>query len=147
MNPLLHHQRAMDAYGSATETVPAARQIVMLYDGMIRRIEEARQACLEGRVEERWRATQKAVRICDALQACLDHEQGGSMAATLGRWYAMVAMKMQQINVGNEADRCSEIIGLLRDVRASWDGIAREQPQAPSAFVRPAAIAASNVRA
>jgi flagellar protein FliS len=136
MNLFAHHHRAMSAYGQATETIPAARQIVMLYDGMIRRIEEARQACLENRIEERWQATQKAARICDALHASLDREHGGTVADALDQWYVMIGLKIQQVNVSNDPRQCSELIGLLRDVRASWDRIttspAATRPAPPS---------------
>ncbi|WP_191061348.1 flagellar export chaperone FliS [Geminicoccus harenae] len=121
MNPYPQHARAFSAYGQATETLPAARQIVMLYDGIIRRMEEARLACLDGRIEDRWQATQKAARICDALHASLDHDHGGSVATALDRWYAMIGMKIQQVNVSNDPAGCSEVITLVREVRASWD--------------------------
>ena len=121
MKPYLQHARALSAYGQATETLPAARQIVMLYDGIVRRMEEARLACLEGRIEDRWQATQKAARICDALHASLDHDRGGSVAAVLDHWYAMIGMKIQQVNVSNDPAGCAEVIALVREVRASWD--------------------------
>jgi flagellar protein FliS len=121
MKPSVHQQRALSAYGQATQTVPAARQIVMLYDGMIRRMEEARQACIEGRIEDRWQATQKAARIVDALHASLDHDAGGEVAATLDRWYTMIGLRMQQVNIANDPQQCSELIALLRELRAAWD--------------------------
>ncbi|WP_027132725.1 flagellar export chaperone FliS [Geminicoccus roseus] len=132
MMPQPHHHRAVSAYGQATETVPAARQIVMLYDGMIRRIDEARLACLDGRIEDRWQATQKAARICDALHASLDHDQGGSVAASLAQWYVMIGMKIQQINVSNDPSECSEVIRLMREVRASWEQIITGTPSPPA---------------
>jgi flagellar secretion chaperone FliS len=141
MTPQLHHHRAVSAYGQATETIPAARQIVMLYDGVIRRIEEARLACLDGRIEDRWQATQKAARICDALHASLDHDQGGGVAATLAQWYIMVGMKIQQINVSNDPAECGEVIRLVREVRASWEQIIMGTPMpSPSATMPPAGM-------
>lgn len=132
MNPAMHQQRAIAAYGQATQTVPVARQIVMLYDGMIRKMEEARQACLDGRIEDRWLATQKAARIVDALHASLDHAQGGEVAASLDRWYTMIGLKIQEVNVRNDPAQCSEVIALLRDLRTSWDKITTTPTPAPS---------------
>lgn len=133
MNAFTPHQRALSAYGQATETVPASRQIVMLYDGMIRRVEEARQACLEGRIEDRWQATQKAARIVDALHASLDHERGGSVADALAQWYMMIGIRIQQINVHDDAEECSEVISLIRALRASWDQISSAAWPPPAA--------------
>ena len=62
-------QRAVSAYGQAARTLPPARQIVLLYDGALRRLREAREALVEGRVGERWRAVQKAAGEKDILPA------------------------------------------------------------------------------
>ena len=72
-----HLQRAVSAYGQAAQTLPPAQQIVLLYDGVLRRLKEARDALAAGRVEDRWRAVQRAAAIVDALHACLDFERGG----------------------------------------------------------------------
>ena len=128
MNPLLRQQQAMAAYGRASETVPPARQIIMLYDGIARKMEEARLACLDHRIEDRWNATQKAAQIMDALHACLDYERGGEVATTLDRWYTLIGMRIQQVNVSNDPDECTEIITLIRQVRNAWNNITSPTP-------------------
>jgi flagellar protein FliS len=127
----------MSAYGQAIQTIPAARQIVMLYDGMIRKMEEARQACVDGRIEDRWQATQKAAHIVDALHASLDHEAGGEVAATLDRWYTMIGLRIQQVNVDNDPEQCIEVIGLLRQLRSAWDQIANAPAATTSKDLHP----------
>ena len=103
----------------------------MLYDGMIRKMEETRQACLEGRIEDRWNASQKAARIVDALHASLDHDLGGEVARSLERWYTMIGLKIQQVNISNDPNECNEIIKLLRELRGSWDFISVPTSSAP----------------
>jgi flagellin-specific chaperone FliS len=44
--------RAAAAYGHAAQAVPPLRQVVMLYDGAIRRITEAKLAIAEDRIED-----------------------------------------------------------------------------------------------
>ena len=80
-------QRAMNAYGQAAETLAPARQLVLLYDGAIRRIKEARDAIGRRAIKERYVAIGKAAAIVDALQACLDHGRGGEIAGNLDRLY------------------------------------------------------------
>ena len=77
--------RASAAYRSAAETHPPARQIVMLHEGAIRRIEEARAAIGARRIEDRFHLVMKAHAIVGALQSCLDFEQGGEVAPLLDR--------------------------------------------------------------
>ena len=52
MNPYARH-RASAAYRSAAETVTPARAIVMLYDGAIKRLTDAKSAIEDKRVEGR----------------------------------------------------------------------------------------------
>ena len=143
MSSLLRQQKAMSAYGAASQTIPVSRQIVLLYDGAIRKVEEARQASLEQRIEDRFNATQKAAQIIDALHASLDFEQGGEVAQTLDRWYTMIGMKIQRLNVTNSEADCHEVIALLREVRNAWDRITSAPASPAAAPPDPARVAAS----
>ena len=117
-------QRAMSAYGQAAETLAPARQIVLLYDGAMRRIKEARRALEQGQVNERYVAVEKARAIIEALQACLDHERGGEIARNLDRIYTYVAFRLQRINLRGEVAVCDELVLRLGELRASWAQIA-----------------------
>ena len=116
--------RAAAAYGQAAQTIPPARQIVMLYDGAIGRLREARRAVEEGRIEDRFRAVQKAAAIVDALHACLDFERGGAVAASLNRLYTYVSLRMQLINTRDGAGICDELAARLGDLRDAWHVLA-----------------------
>jgi flagellar protein FliS len=117
-------QRAMTAYGQARETVAPARQIVLLYDGAIRRIKEARQAIETGRINDRYVALEKATLIVEGLHACLDHERGGEIAANLDRIYTYVTFRLQRINLTDDGAICDELVERLGDLRASWAELA-----------------------
>jgi flagellar secretion chaperone FliS len=121
-------QRAMSAYGQAAETLPPARQIVLLYDGAIRRIREARRALEIGRINERYIAVHKATAIIDALHACLDYERGGEIARHLDQIYTYVSFRLQRINLNNDVAICDEVVLRLGELRASWAEIAEFGP-------------------
>ena len=70
-------RRAINAYGQASETLAPAQQIVLLYEGAIRRIKEARHAIEARRINDRYLAVRKATAIIEGLQSCLDHARGG----------------------------------------------------------------------
>jgi flagellar protein FliS len=129
--------RATAAYGQAARTIPPALQVVMLYDGAIGRLREARRAVEERRVEDRYRAVEKAAAIVDALHACLDRERGGEVAALLDRLYTYASVRMQLINTHNDAGVCDELVARLTELRDAWRGIAEGVTGGP----RPAAPA------
>ena len=121
-------QRAMSAYGQAAATLAPARQIVLLYDGAMQRIKEARRALEQGRVNERYIAVAKASAIVEALQACLDHERGGEIARNLDRIYTYIAFRLQRINLYGDLAVCDELVLRLGELRASWAQVAGLTP-------------------
>ncbi len=129
--------RAMSAYGQAAETLAPARQIVLLYDGAIRRIKEARRAIDLRRVNERYIAVEKATAIVEALHACLDYERGGEIARNLDRLYTYVVFRLQRVNLTDDASICDEVVERLGELRAAWAQIA-EGGSAPAVLSCPA---------
>jgi flagellar secretion chaperone FliS len=117
-------QRALSAYGQAAETLAPLKQIVLLYDGAIRRIKEARQAIELRRIGERHTAIEKASAIVDALHAALDHERGGEIAVQLDRIYTYVSFRLQRVNLDNDPAICDELVARLGELRAAWAEIA-----------------------
>jgi flagellar protein FliS len=117
-------RRAMTAYGQASETLAPAKQIVLLYDGAIRRIKEARRAIEAGRINDRYVALEKATLIVEGLHASLDHERGGEIAANLDRIYTYVTFRLQRVNLSDDVAICDEVVERLSDLRASWAALA-----------------------
>ena len=126
----------MNAYGQAVETTPASKQIVMLYDGILRHITNARTAILNRRINDRFVAVQKATLILEALQGCLDHEKGGDIAPQLDRLYTHYIFRLQAINLEDDPAICDELHAQISELRASWASIAESKP-APSPSAKP----------
>lgn len=134
-------RRALSAYGQAAETLSPARQIVLLYDGAMRRIKEARRALEQGHVNERYIAVEKARAIIDALHACLDHERGGDIARHLDQIYTYVGFRLQRINLNGDVAICDELVERLGELRASWAQIAGLATAQVGAAPAPAEVA------
>src|SRR3954451_19582786 len=115
---------ARAAYGRAAQTIPPVRQVVMLYDGALRRLREARQAILEGRIEDRFLAVQKASALIDGLHACLGFERGRDIAPLLDTMYGYIGLRLQQINIRQDPAICDELIAQLGELRRAWDTLA-----------------------
>ena len=138
-------RRAINAYGHASETLAPAQQIVLLYEGAIRRVKEAQSAVLARRINERCRAVQKATAIIEGLQSCLDHERGGEIARNLDQIYTHVTFRLQRINLTDDPTICDEVIARLDQLRGAWAQLAAGT--APPAAKGRATPAADHVRA
>lgn len=121
-------QKAMSAYGQATETIPPAQQIVMLYDGVIRNLKAARAAIEGRRINDRYVAVEKATLIIEALQSCLDHENGGDIAPLLDQLYTHFIFRLQAINIDDDVAICDELFERISEMRASWTAVASSGP-------------------
>lgn len=130
-------QKAMNAYGQAVETIPPAKQIVMLYDGVLRQIANARSAIGERRINDRFTAVRKATLILEGLQGCLDHENGGEIAPQLDQLYGHYIFRLQAINIEDDPLICDELTAQIRELRESWAALATSGT-APTAPVPPA---------
>lgn len=116
--------RGISAYRNASSTITPARQIVMLYEGAMRFVREARQAIQEGRIEDRYNLISKAYKVIDALHCCIDFERGGDIAVILDRYYNFILTRLTYINVSNDAKICDEVVDSLRTMCQSWENIA-----------------------
>lgn len=138
------------AYVAATQTVARTQQIVMLYDGVIRFLQQAREAIAAHRIEERYHMLTKASSVVNGLQSCLDFENGGHIAKVLYNFYAQIDSRIFSIHRSNSIATCDEVIAQLKQMRDVWQEIDKQSPAqdasgaSESAAVSPAAGNASS---
>lgn len=111
------------AYAAATQTAARTRQIVMLYDGMIRFLQQARDAVREKRIEDRYHLLTKVSNIIAGLQGCLDFEHGGDIAHVLYSFYSTVDNRIFSIYRSNSLVTCDEVLADLKQMRDVWQEI------------------------
>lgn len=111
------------AYANATQTVARTRQIVLLYDGVIRFLQQAKDAINENRVEDRYNLLIKASEVINGLQNCLDFENGGDMARVLYGFYGSIDARIFSIHRNKSLDTCDEVIRDIKQMRDVWDEI------------------------
>lgn len=132
------------AYAAATQTVAPTRQIVMLYDGVIRFIQQAKDAIREKRIEDRYNLLMKASEVIVGLQACLDFENGGDVAKVLYNFYSSIDNRMFTIHRTNSLEQCDELIAELKQMREVWNEIDQGNAAAETAATAPVAAAESS---
>lgn len=111
------------AYSQATQTVAPSRQIVLLYDGVIRSIQQAKEAISEKRIEDRYNLLLKATDLVGGLQGCLDFDKGGEIAKVLYSYYAGIEARLFTIQRSNSVSDCDLVISDLKQMRDAWADI------------------------
>ena len=94
--------------------------VVMLYDGAIRFLGDARDA--HARNDHRGRATgvSKAMAIVGELQSTLNLEEGSSLALELDRLYDYMFARLLEVTTKKDMSALEEVRQLLVTVREGW---------------------------
>lgn len=111
------------AYHRATHTVAKTRQVVMLYEGAIRFLQQAREAMEKKAIEKRYQKLTRASEIIMGLQACLDFDAGGDAAQVLYDFYSSIDARIMTLHRTNDIAACDTVIAELRDMRDVWNKI------------------------
>lgn len=120
---------AHQAYSQALHTVGKTRQVVMLYDGIIRFLRQAQEAIEQKRIEDRFNLLVRASDVVLGLQACLDFDSGGQVARTLYDFYSSVDSRILTIQRTNDLGLCEELIKELKEMRDAWSAIDTAEPE------------------
>jgi len=99
------------------------RLIQMLFEGVLERIAVARGAMEHGNIRLKGEKISQAITILDGLRSMLDHNQNRELASNLDALYEYMARRLVQGNARNEVAALDEVIRLLREIKAGWDGI------------------------
>ncbi len=110
--------RGADAYRRMeAESRSPMELVVMLYDGAIRFVGDARDAIARKDVRARTEATRRALDIISELQNTLNLQEGGDIARELDRLYTYISEKLLAVTRGDAAaaDELHKLLGTLRE--------------------------------
>ena len=131
------NRNALQSYGQAAQNVPAGTQIVMLYDGILKCLGEARSAIEDNRIADRFNAIKKASDIVNGLNSSLDYENGGEIAPMLDHFYNYAFFRLQRACMESSVEIVDELTTNVTEMRNAWAAVI-EQPEAARATSRPA---------
>lgn len=137
------NRSAMQSYGQAAQTVPPGRQVVMLYDGILKCLSEARKAIEDNRIADRFNALRKASEIINGLSSGLDFENGGEIAPMLDQFYTYAFFRVQRACMESSIGIIDEVTGNVTEMRNAWAAIADQADPARPAPTRPSSEAAA----
>ena len=86
------------AYYHASTNISKTKQVVMAYDGMLKLIQQARQAIEAEDPETRYNALKRVSLIIMSLQTSLDHASGGQIAEMLDMFYFSIDIRLMRQN-------------------------------------------------
>ena len=127
----VHAAQAYARIGLETGVAAASPQrlIVMLYDGALSALAEARAHIQGGRTAQKGRALGKAISIVDeGLKAALDVGQGGDIAHSLMDLYDYIGRRLLLANLRDDVALIDEASRLLTDLRGAWVTLAERSP-------------------
>lgn len=102
------------------------RLIQLLFEGGLQRIAEARGHLQRGDSARLGESLGKALGIISGLQASLNREAGGEIAANLHDLYDYMARRLLKVHVDKTDAALVEVSGLLMEIKTAWEGIRPE---------------------
>jgi flagellar protein FliS len=109
---------------TAIQTAPPEQLIVMLYDGAIRSLEQAKLALQAGK--DPAEAIAKAQDIFAELATSLNLS-AGDIAGNLTQLYDFWIRRLFQAQIHRESTMVDEVATMVRDLREAWATIAAQQ--------------------
>jgi flagellar protein FliS len=115
-----------------TTTVGPEQVLLLLYEGAVRFLGQAREHLDAGRTGPGKTALSKAVAIVAELQNSLDPEAGWDGAEDLGHLYGHMILELTQANLRGELDRIDAVRDLLSGLYGAWREAIVSLPAAPA---------------
>lgn len=116
MNPYLNQYKK-----AQVETATPEQILIMLYDGAIRFLNQAKVHIQNKDIEQSHINIIKAQRIITEFMSSLDMELGGEMAQNLFNLYEYLHYRLVQANIKKDLDALEEVLGHLRSLKATWE--------------------------
>ncbi len=117
MNGYSNHYRNNQVMTASPEQL-----LIMLYDGTIRFVRQAKFAIEDNRPGDKAIAISKAIAIITEFSNTLDYEIGGEIALDLSRLYDFMIRELSTVNARGEIERLEPVERILLDLREGFSG-------------------------
>jgi flagellar secretion chaperone FliS len=128
MNTATRHALSAYVQTGIESAIPEAnphRLVMMLFDGAIASIADARLNMIRGQIAARGKAISKAISIVDqGLKSSLDTAKGGEIAERLDALYEYICARLLDANVKGRPEALDEPAKLLSELQSAWAEIA-----------------------
>ncbi|MBA2882666.1 flagellar protein FliS [Desulfosalsimonas propionicica] len=107
-------------FANQIQTASPEQVLVMLYDGAIRFLRQARQALENGDRVGKLKKISRTVAILTELSNSLDFEKGGEIAENLDGLYAYMVRELTRPNAEDEFKAMEVSENILLELRGAW---------------------------
>jgi len=108
------------------ESASPHRLIQMLMAGALEKISAAKGFMDRKEIGKKGEQIGWAISIIDGLRVSLDRNVGGDLVDNLDALYEYMGQRLLTANIKNDSGMLDEVAGLLHEIKAGWDGIAKE---------------------
>ena len=124
------------------ETASPEMLILMLYDGAIKNITQAKTIIYDStQIEVCSNALIKAQNIVTELMVSLNFDIGGEIAKNLFNIYEYVNYTLAQANINKNDDNLDVVLQMLKDLRGTWQEVIKiNKEKYPNGIPEPAPI-------
>lgn len=112
--------RSHQAYKSARGTASQMQQLIMLYEGAIKYVTQAKKAIENHKFDERFNLIDNATSIINGLRTLLDHDTHKEVATALDNYYNTLENRLIHIQCFDSLDACDATIRDLKTMRNAW---------------------------
>ncbi len=116
MNPYLNQYKKAQVQTASPEQI-----LIMLYDGAIRFLNQAKVHMQNKDIEQSHTNIIKAQRIITEFMSSLDIELGGEMAQNLFNLYEYLHHRLVHANIKKDEEAIDEVLGHLRSLKNTWE--------------------------
>ena len=126
-----HAQRALNAYAAigietGVEAADPHRLVMMLFEGAMIAVSDARRHLADRHVAPRGAAVSKAIMIIEnGLKASLDMNSGGELAVHLSSLYDYMRNQLVAANLQSSDKNLEEVHRLLGELKDAWAQIGK----------------------
>lgn len=128
----------MNAYGqkqykhTQVTTVDKGRLIVLLYEGAIKFLRQAKDCCEDGDVPGKANNINRALDIIAELNQSLNVNDGGELAANLRKLYLFWSEHLIQAKIKKDSRNLDDVINMMNSLNEAWNSIV-SKPEAQEA--------------
>ena len=122
--PAMHARGAHAYFNTHVQSRTPMEIVVLLYDGALRFLGQARAAMAAGDLVTKRDALSRGLAIVTELQGMLNMQEGGEIAASLDALYTYIHGCCLDANVKRDPARLDEALRLLTTLRSAWAEVA-----------------------
>lgn len=113
----------INKYKAAYHNVNKTRQIILLYEAMIRYLKKAKLAASEFNIQERYNNLDKTTQIITGLVNCLDYSKGSEIAILLEQFYDSLYLRIMSLHHNVELELYDHLINEIQLMLESWQQV------------------------